>query len=750
MRLKQCLAALLACLLAFAAGCGQEPHGGVDVDQFTTTQEPAQTGAVPLAAGSYTETEVLPLPLKEGESIAPLWLDIQEDGSVGYALEKRSGETGELRWYYAEGGVSFTREEAFWEEALRDTGGFCNFLTLLPDGSAVACIDFEKENQLAYSFYRITPDGQREEITIPEDWELHSIAVTITGKWIAGTVNQPGVISWYDAPGGKKLGEISTADRLIQPYGDYLAAVSTAGDTRELALYDLNTGEVLRRQEVSEEAVGDQITAVGFGKDSVYVAGNKGLCRLGISDGVWEKRIASGAFSFFSTTKTSGFLRETGDGSLYVVTGGKLLKLTYDPDGVPKTGTPFRITTMVQQSPALRQMAEEFQMQHPELDVQLEEDLAGLSSVDTAETFAPKWKDAVKELEAQLAAGEGPDLLILEELPVSILHKDYFLDLNGKISLEGLLPNVMNAYEQDGKLCALPLSFSVPLMIGTDQALVQRCSTLDGMAQEAAQAPESQEYRDLRDVPQKNLMYFTANEQAESLYPLLQPARNEDGSYDGEAIDAFLQQGKTIYQTCSSGKNDTPFYRSNLMYGFRESPYDSNCLSDELRILFANGIPDFYEPVDAPTYLSLLPGNVEGGFLPVLGVAIPRASANQETALAFIQYALSREGQSLEQFQKFYLSVREDLLTEEEALFIQGQQRTGINFQDGTSIDSANQTTPTPMELIRSLKTPVFIDREVMDAICWPARDYWRDKITLEEAKGKIQENLDAIEASQN
>ena len=747
MRLKPYLAAILACLLAFAAGCGRDTTGGVDVGQFTDV-EASQTGTIPLAVGSYTETEVLPLPLEEGETIAPLWLDVEEDSSIGYALQKRSGETGELRWYYAEKGVSFTRQEAFWEEPLRDIGVFCTFLTLLPDGGAVACMDFTKDNQLSYSFYRITPDGQREEINIPEDWDPRSITVTKTGKWLAASVNNLDVVSWYDAPGGNKLGEISSADRLLQPYGDYLAAVSTAGDTRELALYDLNTGEVLRRQEVSEEAVGSQITAVGFGKDSVYVSGNNGLCRLGISDGVWEKRIASGAFSFFSTTKTSGYLRETDDGSLYVVTGGKLLKLTYDPDGVPKTGKPFRITTMVQESPVLHQMAEEFQMQHPELDVQLEEDLAGLSSVDTAETFAPKWKEAVKELEAQLAAGEGPDLLILEELPTSLLQKDYFLDLNGKVSLEGLLPNVMNAYEQDGKLFALPLSFSVPLMIGTDQSLVQRCSTLDGMAQEAAQAPKAQEYQDPRNVSQKNLMYFSSSgEQAESLYPLLQPARNADGSYDGDAIDAFLQQGKSIFQTCAGrNTNNSPFFISNLMYGYRDSPFFSNCLSDELRIRFANQISNFYEPVDAPTYLSLLPGNVEGGFLPTLGVAVPKASANQETALAFIQYALSREGQSLDKFQTFHLSVREDLLTEQEALYQQGLHHSAINFQDGTSIQSANQITPTAMELIRSLKTPVFIDRELMDAICWPAIDYWRGDVTLEEAKTKIQQNLDALE----
>lgn len=745
---KRLLSTLLACLLLLTASCGKEPSGGVDMDKFSSDGSSSQPSALPLAAGSYSETELLALTLKEGESVTPLRLEIGQSGSIDYTLEKRGEETLELRRYCGESGSALTRQEAFWENALRGEKGSCRFLTLIPDGSAYACMTTAEDNKIHYSFLHITPNGTIESISLPADWDPSTVAVTKTGKWIAGdSVNQD-TISWFDAPGGKKLGETSVADRLIHPYGDYLAAISTAGNTRELAVYDLNTGEVLQRQEVSNDAVGKQITAVGFGEDSVLVAGNKGLCRLGIPNGTWEKRIASGAFSFFATSKTSGFLREDADGNLYMVTNGKLLKLSFDPNGTPKTGTPFQISTMLAESYTLRGLVEEFQLQHPELDVQLVENLANYSSGDSPKSFAGKWKQAVEELETELAAGDGPDLLILEELPVSLLDKGYFIDLNGKISLDGLLPNIMDAYEREGIRYALPMTFTFPFIIGTQQSLVGHCSTIKEMCMEATKFPISQQYLDPRSVVQKNFLYLdTAKEQAELLYPLLQPSFKLDSkTYDTNSIQGFLQYGRALADICTGGtENSDCFYLSNLLFDIRRDEDMGSCLSDELRIRFANQLSNFYEPVEQKTYLSFAPGAAENGFLPSLGMAIPNNNENQEAALTFINFALSQEGQSLDAFRYRHLSVRENLLVEEENRFHQGLQGTAINFEDGSSIESSNQVSPTPLELIRSLKTPIFIDRELMDAICWPATEYWRGAVTLEEAMQQIEEGLNAI-----
>ena len=83
-------------------------------------------------------------------------------------------------------------------------------------------------------------------------------------------------------------------------------------------------------------------------------------------------------------------------------------------------------------------------------------------------------EDAIRNLNTRLLAGEGPDILLLDELPLdSYIEKSILADLSEMTEeMEkngGYFSNILKAYQNENGLYAVPVRFRIPVLIGEKQ-----------------------------------------------------------------------------------------------------------------------------------------------------------------------------------------------------------------------------------------------------------------------------------------
>lgn len=83
--------------------------------------------------------------------------------------------------------------------------------------------------------------------------------------------------------------------------------------------------------------------------------------------------------------------------------------------------------------------------------------------------------DALRTLNTNIMAGKGPDVLILDGMPIdSYIEKGMLADLSGLLDeieqSDGLFENIARAYEKNGQVNAVPTGFQVPILRGAPPA----------------------------------------------------------------------------------------------------------------------------------------------------------------------------------------------------------------------------------------------------------------------------------------
>ena len=119
-----------------------------------------------------------------------------------------------------------------------------------------------------------------------------------------------------------------------------------------------------------------------------------------------------------------------------------------------------------------------FQSQNPDSFISYE--------VGMPEGAAVTREDALKKLNTQIMAGTGPDLLIMDDLPIrSYVEKGLLADLTeylAQYSVENALyDTIINTMKIDGKAYMAPATVSLPMMVGEEQ-YVSNVTSLSDLA----------------------------------------------------------------------------------------------------------------------------------------------------------------------------------------------------------------------------------------------------------------------------
>lgn len=231
------------------------------------------------------------------------------------------------------------------------------------------------------------------------------------------------------------------------------------------------------------------------------------------------------------------------------VGNSKLLKYVYDENASAVPEEQINIYTL-KDSSILRKAVANFQNTHPNVYVKIEIGISENSGV-TAE-------DAIKSLNTNILAGKGPDILILDGMPVnSYLEKGILADMSGILKQveesDGIFENIKQIYEQDGKVYALPSRFLLSVIEGSDDTVAAG----ESLTKLAEYAPSIKQ--------DGKALFYSRSLILETLYQADSGTwMQEDGRLDEGKIKTFLQAVKVLYDL----DGDVPDKMSQMTYSF--------------------------------------------------------------------------------------------------------------------------------------------------------------------------------------
>lgn len=396
-----------------------------------------------------------------------------------------------------------------------------------------------------------------------------------------------------------------------------------------------------------------------FGEDGIlYLAGEKGLYRHVIGGSAMEQIIDGELCSLGNPSYGLQGMEVLADNEfLALFAGGKVIHYTYNPDISTIPSEKLRVYGL-QDNETIRQAINLYQTNNPDVYIQFEAGMGGDDSVTR--------EDALKRLNTQIMAGEGPDLFVLDSMPVdSYINKGLLLDLSPVLNdLSGeaeLFGNIVDAVKTNDQVYMVPCEVRLPVMMAGENDLKQVNDLKDI-------ADMTERMREVH--PGEDLLGLCSEKSIMRLFSMTcAPAwTSESGELNQDAVREFLEQTKRIYDAQMDGLSDQAIDRYlamaeeymvyhgvssfedsdyvrmsgiNMMHyigGFQQSLYGGYDYKEIVSIQKCNG----FETVP----WSVMKGQSSNVFWAETLLGINAASPHTERAEDFLRVCLGKENQS--------------------------------------------------------------------------------------------------------
>ena len=643
-------------------------------------------------------------------------------------------------------------------EAYDQKGEFDPWLHVAkPDGTVqkVDSLPVAADESFAYGIY-YSPEGE--------------LFVTVVGS---------GTIYRVDVESGTLTKVVSMEWRpdLVQMQGDYMFFLtSKEGITiydrkKEEWVEDSVLAKFMEENYKNEYYADDSYSAyMTPGEDGVlYIAGKGGMYRHVIGGSVMEQIIDGALTSFSNPSMNMLGVAAYGENEFAVLfSGGKVVLYKYDPD-VPTVPENMISVYSLEEQDAVRQAIAQFQTENPDTIVRYE---VGVSGTD-----AKAAEDAIKKLNTELMAGKGPDVIIMDGLPVkSYEEKGILKDLKPHVdSLSGdavLLPNIVEAFNHGGSVYMRLVYFQVPMVTGRQDdiaGITDLASLVDTVEKIKAEKPEAEICR-----------FFFEEATVRWLLPVAATAFiEESGGIDGEALSEYLSAMKQISETSLEGITDfveesygwqKDYYKEEkyayehfnrvgldysdfmmdgmeLNFGMLKSVYD---YQSGLSLKYCEG----FEDVD----MKFFDGMSEGAFEPSVLVGLSASSTHQEEAERFFDIIMGTQVQSLlyDGFMVNQTALQEQLSNQwkifknggTDTAYGEPSSSVGGSYQDGREFQM-DVYMPTQEEfqklytLCSQVKTPYVADTVIENAVIEIGAQYLQGQMSLDETVQKIKARVE-------
>lgn len=766
--MKKITSLLLAASMVFTmVGCGGNGAGGLtDSDNAdgsaaeNDNKNGGESGGEPTAMGRYVEEQI---DLSE-QSTASRDLCMREDGS----LVIMDSSVGML--VSQDQGATWTEETPDWFADMKANDTYISGMYMAPDGTVAVLWGESTEDAYMQYLELILPDGSR----VPVETELtegesyfKQVAFRDDGTAFASTFR--GIYEVERDGSCKRILTLESNPQWIW-VRDNLLMIDNDYEEKDMpAIYDLEAEEYIE-DEVLVEFVASNYQERNYngtdygsmyllpGEDgTVYVTGKKGIHRHVIGGNMMEQ-IVDGNLSLLSNPDyyIVDMMQLEGDVFLALFIGGKLIKFTYDPD-VPSV--PENIVTIysLREDMNIRQAVSRYQAEHPDVFMSYQIGMDGGDSVTS--------DDAIKKLNTEIMAGEGPDLLVMDGLPLdSYIDKGMLLDLTDHLAQysEPLFDNVIEALKHDGRAYVAPATVGVPQIAASAEGM-ENVMNLDDLAEIVEQLRAEFPGEDIVGVSGAGgvLKRFAGTSEPKWV--------REDGTLDREILEEYLEQCKRIYDAQMDGLDESviEYYegrneRLSEYYGMSAEEMDWEIYLDSMSYVGKEQRMMTGWDSSQYAYLELvsleknkgsedakvitMQGQCTQVFKPETMLAVSAASTQPDAALAFLDAFLSAEVQSeydgfqLNQaaFDK-YFTPRQDIIGEDGEYTSIGTSDSDGNMISFTCYWPSDEQIAAFKQELASVNTAYIPDLTLEDAVFRQGGNYLRGELSMEQALDEIE-----------
>lgn len=337
---------------------------------------------------------------------------------------------------------------------------------------------------------------------------------------------------------------------------DYFNSFSLVGESlivygfETITEFDINTGEEKGNLEkLEKEILGNNVqyypNFLNSGSDSkLYYYTTLGLYEYDMKSQV-TKQLIDGALSSFGDSEMNiiGFVEKENNEFLAVFNDWNnnemaIINYSYDANVPSVPDKQLRIYSLLEND-QIRQAVSSYAKANPDTYVKYE---IGMSLGEEGITEA----DALKTLNTEIAAGNGPDVILLDGLPVeSYIEKGLLEDISDVISeytsQDLIFKNIADAYTVDEKIYQFPTKVKFPILLGSKDVL-DSVSDLNSFVELAKKIG--------KENPDKRIFndYYSPKTLVYSLYYLYgNDWLNADKTINVDALNNFFEKTKELY-----------------------------------------------------------------------------------------------------------------------------------------------------------------------------------------------------------
>lgn len=621
----------------------------------------------------------------------------------------------------------------------------------------------------------VKPDGSRQFVESPvEDKYIKDVWVSDKGRVFITLYGEPIYEVLEDGSCEKFLTIDGSSPSLIQFQGNLM--IIDGYDYDGYLIYDMEKKTYLEDEVLADfinENYKDRDTNGGSWfdlyffpeeEDVLYLAGKKGLYRHVIGGSAIEQ-VIDGSLSTFSNPAMSlmGILSLENNEFLAIFGGGKLVRFTYDPN-VPTVPSEKLKVYSLKENDLIRQAISLYQTENPTVFVEYEIGMEENSSITR--------EDALKNLNTKIMAGNGPDVLVLDNLPIdSYIDKGFLRDLSpvleGLSGEDALFENIVDSFDQGGSIYAIPCEIALPAIYGKEE-YVSQMRDLNSMADMVEKMRE--------DYPEKNLVAICSEKGIMKMFAMASaPAwKTDSGAIDTGKISDFLMQTKRIYDAQMEGlpqevieqwDSVNEYYIQDYGYEREDSEYfrwgvddlryiGGGSLLESGRFSYAYGyasttsvsrIKNFED-----TMIIQMPGQSENVFYPGTIVGISSASDHISQAEDFLRVLLGKENQSstFDGFPVNQAAFEESFIIDESNLGEDGNYGSVASSDGEGHYVEMNIYWPDEEQIndirnwMESIDTPYIEDIVLENAVYEEGTKYMEGGQSLDEAVAAIEEKV--------
>lgn len=475
--LKKGVAALMLSVVVLTTvfGCGKGEAGSGQVVQTESESQENQ------AMGRYVE-EIIDLSDKcSGYKNS---LSVQEDGSLVIVDSQMGFLVSE------DNGLTWQPKTSAWHEALINQNFYIMDMKMDSQGNTYVIYDDGDGENLHTSMKIFKADGSEIPVTVP----LTEEEMYLRNVWLSDTdrvfVTVMGSTNIYEVKADGTLEKFLTTEgkpELMQIQGNLMLMDCIVSAP---LIYDLEKEEYIEDQVLADFVQQNYKNRntngstyfelyLFWGEEGVlYLAGEGGLYRHVLGGSVVEE-VADGSLCTLGNPAyvLLSMIPLENNEFLALFSDGRLVRFTYDAE-VPTVPSESLKVYSLRENDTLRQAISLFQSENPGVFVEYEIGMGKDSSITR--------EDALKNLNTKIMAGEGPDVLILDELPMdSYIEKGLLADLSKVMdSLTGedaLYTNIINAFRSDAGIFTVPCEVQLPIL-GAEEKYISQMKDLKGIA----------------------------------------------------------------------------------------------------------------------------------------------------------------------------------------------------------------------------------------------------------------------------